>query len=71
MNTLFVPAPLLRNWREQRPINQGDLDLRVTGGGGIGILNCTGGELGLFEFLYRITGLLLGCLANDTPVLRI
>jgi hypothetical protein len=27
--TMFEPAQLLRNWREQRPINKGDLDSNV------------------------------------------
>jgi hypothetical protein len=30
-NIMFSPAQLLRNWREQRPGNHGDLDLNVTG----------------------------------------
>jgi hypothetical protein len=30
-HTKFEPAQLLRNWREQRPINQGYLDSSVTG----------------------------------------
>jgi hypothetical protein len=29
--TKFPPAQLLRNWREQRPSNQDDLDLSVMG----------------------------------------
>jgi hypothetical protein len=29
--TMFAPAQLLRNWREQRPSNKGDLDSSVTG----------------------------------------
>jgi hypothetical protein len=29
--TLFVPAELLHNLREQRPSNQGELNLSVTG----------------------------------------
>jgi hypothetical protein len=32
--TMFAPAQLLRNWRDQRPSNQGVLDLNFTGGGG-------------------------------------
>jgi hypothetical protein len=31
---MFAPEQLLRNWREQRPNNHGDLDLSVMGGGG-------------------------------------
>jgi hypothetical protein len=30
--TMFSSTQLLRNWREQRPSNQGDLDSNVTGG---------------------------------------
>jgi hypothetical protein len=29
--TMFAPAQLLRNWREQRPSSQGDLISNVTG----------------------------------------
>jgi hypothetical protein len=29
--TMFASAQLLRNWREQRPSNQGDFDSSVTG----------------------------------------
>jgi hypothetical protein len=29
--TIFVPAQLLRNWREQRPGSQGKLDSVVVG----------------------------------------
>jgi hypothetical protein len=29
--TVFTPAQVLHNWREQRPSNQGDLDSSVTG----------------------------------------
>jgi hypothetical protein len=32
--TMFAAAQLLRNWREQRPSNNGDLDSNVTGEGG-------------------------------------
>jgi hypothetical protein len=28
--TMFAPAQFLRNWREQRPCIQGDLDSRVS-----------------------------------------
>jgi hypothetical protein len=39
--TLFAPTQLLRNWCEQRPSNQGDLDS-----------NATGVDLLLTSFLY-------------------
>jgi hypothetical protein len=29
--TMFVSIQLLRNWREQRPSNQGDIDYSVPG----------------------------------------
>jgi hypothetical protein len=29
--TMFAPAQLLRNWREQRPSNQGDFDTSIMG----------------------------------------
>jgi hypothetical protein len=29
--TMFAPAQFSRNWREQRPSNDGDLDSSVTG----------------------------------------
>jgi hypothetical protein len=32
--TLFAPAKLLHNWRQQRPSNQGELNLSVTGENG-------------------------------------
>jgi hypothetical protein len=41
--TMFTPAQLLRNWREQRPSNNGDLDLTVTGD--VGIVYYTGVDL--------------------------
>jgi hypothetical protein len=50
--TTFAHAQLLRNWREQRPSSQGDLDSSVTGE--IGRVCYTGVEL-LLKFLYRST----------------
>jgi hypothetical protein len=29
--TLFTPTQILRNWREQRPSNQSDLDSNIIG----------------------------------------
>jgi hypothetical protein len=58
--TMFVPAQTLRNWREQRPSNQGDLDSSVTGRLGE---YYTGVNLLLISFLYR-RNLLLGCVLN-------
>jgi hypothetical protein len=29
--TMFTPTQLLRNWRKQRPSNQGDIELSVGG----------------------------------------
>jgi hypothetical protein len=48
--TMFAPAQLLRNWREQRPSNQGDLDSSVTGETGTAFY--TGVNLLLIEFLF-------------------
>jgi hypothetical protein len=50
---MFAPAQLLRNWREQRPSNQGDFDSSVARE--VGIVYYTGvGQL-LISFLYRST----------------
>jgi hypothetical protein len=62
--TMFAPAQLLRNWREQRPSNNGDLDSRVAGE--IGIVYYTGVDLLLVSFLYRSVRLLLGFVLNGT-----
>jgi hypothetical protein len=48
---MFASVQLLRNWREQRPSNQGDLDSSVTGEGGR--VYYTGVDLLLISFLYR------------------
>jgi hypothetical protein len=58
MNTMFTPAQLLRNWRQQRPSDQVDLDLTVTGK--VWRVYYTGEDL--FQFLYRKTLLLMGVL---------
>jgi hypothetical protein len=61
---MFAPAQLLRNWREQRPSNQGDLASSVTGE--VGRIYYTGVNLLLISFLYRSTQLLLACVINCT-----
>jgi hypothetical protein len=53
--TMFVPAQLLHNWREQRPSNQGDLDSSVTEE--VGREYYTEVDLLLIRFLYRSTWL--------------
>jgi hypothetical protein len=47
---MLSPAQLLRNWREQRPSNQGDLDSSVTGGGSVNLLHA-GGPASYFIFV--------------------
>jgi hypothetical protein len=61
---MFTSAQRLCNWREQRPSNQGDLDLNVTGE--VGRVNYAGVDLLLGLFLYRATKLLLGSVLNGT-----
>jgi hypothetical protein len=63
--TTFAPAQLLRNWREQRPSNRGDIDSTVTVE--IGRVYYTGVDLLLISILYCSTWLLLGCDLNGTP----
>jgi hypothetical protein len=50
-HTIFEFVQLLRNWREQRPSNQGDL----TRHGGGGKVYYTGVDLLLISFLCRST----------------
>jgi hypothetical protein len=50
---MFAPAQLLSNWLEQRPSNQGDLDLSVTGV--VGRVYYTGLDLILISFSYCST----------------
>jgi hypothetical protein len=57
---MFAPAQLPRNWLEQRPSNQGELDSSVTGE--VGREYYTGLDLLLIPLLYRGTWwLLLSC----------
>jgi hypothetical protein len=57
--SMLAPAQLLRNWREQRPSNQGDLDSGVTGdiGGvcytGVG-LSCNSIFVPLYVIVIRL-----------------
>jgi hypothetical protein len=73
MNARYAPkyamvarARLLRNWYEQRPANQSDLDWSVTAE--VGRLFYGGWPPSDFilSFLYRSTWLLLGCVLNGT-----
>jgi hypothetical protein len=50
---MFESAQILRNWREQRPSIEGDLDRSVTGEAGI--VHCLGIDLFSISFLYRST----------------
>jgi hypothetical protein len=63
--TMFTPAQLLRNWREQRPSNQDDLDSSVSVE--VGRVHYTGVGILVISFLYRSTRLLLGWVLNGTP----
>jgi hypothetical protein len=54
--TMFPHAQVLRNWRQQRPSNKGELDSSVTGE--VGRVYYTGVDLLLVSFLYRSTWLL-------------
>jgi hypothetical protein len=63
-HTMFAPAQLLRNWREQRPSNKGDLGSSVTRE--IRKIYYAGVDLILISILFRSTRLLLGCVLNDT-----
>jgi hypothetical protein len=47
--TMFASAQFLRNWREQRPSNKGDLDSSVTGE--VRSVYYTGADLLLIQFL--------------------
>jgi hypothetical protein len=62
---MFAPAQFLRNWREQRPSNQGDLYSSVMGEAGR--VYYTEMDLLLISFLYRISRLFLSCVLNGTP----
>jgi hypothetical protein len=61
---MFAPARLLGNWSEQRPSNQGDPDLSVTGE--VGRVYYTGVDLLLISFSYRNTWILFGSVLNGT-----
>jgi hypothetical protein len=54
--TTFVSAQLLRNWREQRPSNKGNLDSRITVK--IGTIYYTEVGLLLISFFTVVLGLL-------------
>jgi hypothetical protein len=60
---MFASAQLLRNWREQRPSNQGDLGLSVTGEVRE---NYTGADLLLIYFLLPWYAIVIGWVLNDT-----
>jgi hypothetical protein len=66
---MFTSARLLCNWRDQRPSNQDDLDSSVTRE--TGRVYYMGVDLLPISFLYRRTWLLLGCVLNGTPCIRI
>jgi hypothetical protein len=51
---MFTPAQLWRNWREQRPSNEGDLDSGVTG------------DVWRVYYMGVDLILLLGCVLNST-----
>jgi hypothetical protein len=51
-HSMLVLEQLLRNWREQRPSNQGDLDSSVTGK--VGRVHYMGADLLPISFLYRV-----------------
>jgi hypothetical protein len=47
--TMFAPAPILRNWLEQRPSNMGDLGWSIRGE--VMTVYCTGGGP-IFYFIF-------------------
>jgi hypothetical protein len=59
--TMVSHAQILRNWSEQRPSNNGDLDWSVTGDGRV---YHTSMDLLLITFFYRNMWLMFGCVLN-------
>jgi hypothetical protein len=63
--TVFEPAQHLRNCREQRPSDEGDLDSGVSRK--VGRVYYRGVDLLRISFLYCRTRLFLGCVSGSIP----